>query len=129
MAAGSGVRSALVLGLNATPRVSQVELLEAGGWTVKLSASLSDAVNVLQVWSPDVLLLDADKGSEEERKFLRAALDTRPDRRLPVVMMLGRSDLSAMVCAVREGADAVFVRPVSPARLWQRLKRLGGIRV
>ena len=99
-------------------------LLGALGYRLLLAASAEQALETLDVVSPDLVLTDVHLGAMSGVE-LCARLKADPRYELmPVVILTAVGDLEARVAGLAAGADAFFTKPVEFVELRTRLSAL-----
>lgn len=95
------------------------ERLQEAGWHVRLATKGSEALEIIRAWSPDVVVCDLHMPEMEGLEVMRRIHAI--DHTLPVVVLSGDADLSAVLGAVRQGAfdyvvkDGADIRPLHAA--------------
>jgi len=126
-------RSALVMGRIA-PRVLVVdddlpicELLELAfadeGWDVQVRTRGQDALDLLEWWTADVILLDLRMPGMDAEAFLSRYRGPEPvERAIPVLLLSASSNLDDH--AVRLGVSAVVAKPFDVDALCTTVRRV-----
>jgi cyclic di-GMP phosphodiesterase len=115
-----------VLVVEDEPRIREVlsGLLGALGYRLLLAASAEQALDALNVVSPDLVLTDVHLGAMSGIE-LCARLKADPRYELmPVVILTAVGDLEARVAGLAAGADDFFTKPVEFVELRTRLAAL-----
>jgi DNA-binding NtrC family response regulator len=100
---------------------SLTDLMTGAGWTVRQAGDGTEAIQVAEEWSPQVVLLDLEmpvKGGQaalEELRFLA------PD--VPVVILTGHGNIERAVVAMKAGATDFLTKPPDPDHLLVVLER------
>lgn len=102
------------------------EHLAADRFGVMPAPSASDALRLCRYNHPDLLLLDLNlpdaSGLDVLREIREAnGIDSRFDRRLPVIVVTGRSDDADKVRGLDSGADDYLVKPFVYSELRARI--------
>ena len=103
-------------------------VLHQRGAEVQTAASVSDALDSLEAWRPDVLVSDADSPQHDSYSLIGKieSLDTDLGGRIPALALtaLGRSDprLGRLIAEVHRDLP----KPVEPALLTAEIARLAG---
>ena len=104
-------------------------LLGALGYRLLMAASAEQALDALNVVSPDLVLTDVHLGAMSGIE-LCARLKTDPRHELmPVVILTAVGDLQARVAGLAAGADDFFTKPVEFVELRTRLTALLRVRM
>jgi putative two-component system response regulator len=117
---------ATILVVEDEPRIREVlsGLLGALGYRLLLAGSAEQALDVLNVVSPDLVLTDVNLGALSGIE-LCARLKADPRYELmPVVILTAVGDLEARVAGLAAGADDFFTKPVEFVELRTRLAAL-----
>jgi DNA-binding response OmpR family regulator len=91
--------------------------LELDGYTVLEAASLAEARDQLDAAAVDAVLLDLHLGRDRSHDLIAELAD----RRIPVALVTGSTDLGAARAA---GADAVLPKPFAIEQLAQTVRSL-----
>ena len=113
------------------PRIRDVlsGLLGALGYRLLMAASAEQAVDALNVVSPDLVLTDVHLGAMSGIE-LCARLKADPRHELmPVAILTAVGDLQARVAGLAAGADDFFTKPVEFVELRTRLTALLRVRM
>lgn len=113
------------------PRIRDVlsGLLGALGYRLLMAASAEQALDALNVVSPDLVLTDVHLGAMSGIE-LCARLKADPRHELmPVVILTAVGDLQARVAGLAAGADDFFTKPVEFVELRTRLTALLRVRM
>ena len=95
------------------------EQLQEAGWQVRLATRGSEALTIIRAWPPDAVVCDLHMPEMEGLEVMRRIHTSDPT--LPVVVLSGDADLSAVLGAVRQGAfdyvlkDGADIRPLQAA--------------
>ena len=97
-------------------------LLAQRGAQADAAPSIAGAVELLDRFRPDAILLDLKLPDAQELSGLRRLREARPEAR--VVMMTGFGTIETAVEAVKSGAEDFLTKPVAPEHLFHVLGRL-----
>jgi len=117
-----------VLIIDDDPQVVTVleQFLVGEGFEVAIASSGSDALKLISIDEPDLVLLDIGLGSEDGREVL-GELKLASDA--PVIFLTGRALESERIAGLKLGADDYIVKPFSlgevVARIESVLRRAG----
>jgi two-component system, OmpR family, alkaline phosphatase synthesis response regulator PhoP len=98
--------------------------LEKDGFRTSIARSGTEALNLINSGSPDLLVLDLmlpEIGGIEVCKRLRNAPDTAL---LPIIMLTAKSEESDTIVGLELGADDYVTKPFSPKAFVARVKAL-----
>ena len=126
----TGADRPTILVVEDEPRIRDVlsGLLGALGYRLLMAASAEQALDVLHVVSPDLVLTDVHLGAMSGVE-LCARLKADPRYELtPVVILTAVGDLEARVAGLAAGADDFFTKPVEFVELRTRLAALLRVR-
>jgi DNA-binding response OmpR family regulator len=105
------------------------DALEAEGFTVDLAGSVDQALSLLAVVQPDVIVLDLglpDGDGLDLLNRLRIGGNT-----VPVLVVTARAGLNDRIRGLDRGADDYIIKPAAPAEIAARcralLRRQGGL--
>lgn len=100
-------------------------LLEGAGFSVATFTDPSQAVALLQVQQPVLILLDLMFPGQRWPAFeVIADLRGETGQRTPVAVISGRADFRSRLQATRAGADAYFVKPLDDRQLVEAVTQL-----
>ena len=100
---------------------SQGELIESQGYAVKTVTSAQVAVQALETFSPDVVLIDVRLGDTDGIDVLAEFLAHESS---PIcIMMTGYASIESAVEALKTGAYDYLTKPISPNDLFGTLNR------
>jgi putative two-component system response regulator len=123
---GGAVERPTILVVEDEPHIREVlsGLLGALGYRLLMAASAEQALDALNVVSPDLVLTDVHLGAMSGIE-LCARLKADPRYELtPVVILTAVGDLEARVAGLAAGADDFFTKPVEFVELRTRLTAL-----
>src|SRR3954466_2543011 len=98
------------------------DLLDMEGFDVSVARDAVEAVRVLPVFRPEVILLDLRMPHLDGEGFLRGMTGLPASRRVPVVLISAKEDLPAI--ASRGGAAAYLQKPFEAPQLLSVLQRV-----
>jgi len=104
-------------------RLTRMMLTNLGAKSVVEVADGLAALEAIRTWDPDIMFLDCDMpvldGMEVMRIVRSPGVFPRPN--LPIIMLTGRAQRSAVMEALRNGAHEFLLKPTSPKALCDRL--------
>jgi DNA-binding response OmpR family regulator len=108
------------------PDIAQlvVRYLDKAGFTTEIASSGRDALQVVGVRPPDLLVLDLmlpQIDGLEVCRMLRAGAATSA---LPIIMLTARAEESERIVGLELGADDYLAKPFSPGELVARVRAL-----
>ena len=98
--------------------------LEHAGHSVRRAVSAAQALELIQIARPDLLLLDwmlPDRSGIELARRLRSERRTRD---IPIIMVTARAQEQDKVHGLESGADDYLTKPFSPRELLARIQAL-----
>ena len=131
LALGALIERPTILVVEDEPHIREVlaGLLGALGYRLLMASSAEQALDALDVVSPDLVLTDVHLGAMSGIE-LCARLKADPRYELmPVVILAAVGDLGARVAGLSAGADDFFTKPVEFVELRTRLTALLRVRV
>jgi two-component system, chemotaxis family, CheB/CheR fusion protein len=96
-------------------------LLEAEGWTVETYATCEAFLDAYRPGREACLLIDARMPGMSGLELLRQLRDA--GRRLPAIMITGKSDVSIVVQAMKAGASDFIEKPIGRGELLASIER------
>jgi len=96
--------------------------LEREGLVVETCGNVAEAVEALERFAPDLLVLDVTLPDGSGLDVLRAA--SSPNARIPTIMLTARGDEADRVVGLELGADDYVTKPFSPRELAARVRAL-----
>src|SRR5262245_61412705 len=108
------------------PDIAQLvaRYLDKAGFTTEIATSGRDALQVVGVRPPDLLVLDLmlpQVDGLEVCRMLRAGTTTSA---LPIIMLTARAEESERIVGLELGADDYLAKPFSPGELVARVRAL-----
>lgn len=98
------------------------QLLARFGHEVEEATSGESAVEKVERWNPDAILLDVGLPGMSGIAFLRTIRHRRPV--IPTIMMTAHATVQTAVDAMRTGAVDYLTKPLDPGELESALARL-----
>jgi len=95
--------------------------LEAAGFTVQSALSAKNALDAIQLWTPDVVITDL---AMPEMDGIELCRSIRSFSRVPIVVLSVKGDERAKVQALDSGADDYVTKPFSMGELLARVRAL-----
>ena len=113
---GSAARALVVM---AEPVLAEVvnRALNHGQYSIRVAQTVEEATAALTGWRPHLAILDMEIAGGAILERLRS---TQEGRRLPVIAVTRRGDLSAKLAAFARGVDDVLTIPFFPEELSAR---------
>jgi DNA-binding response OmpR family regulator len=117
----------LLLTVSDPARMAQLNLLiRSAGYDVRAAFDGQQALNLLRIERPDVLVLDHDLQGMDGLEALRRLRQQSGGRlSLPVVLLVGEASGSAEREALEAGARAVIKLPYDPSQFLDTVRRAG----
>jgi two-component system phosphate regulon response regulator PhoB len=98
--------------------------LERAGYEVMRATNVEAAAAALRGELPGLMLLDWVLPTASGVTFLRELRNDRRTRRIPIIMLTGRSEETDKVTGLEAGADDYLTKPFSHRELLARIKAL-----
>ena len=95
--------------------------LEAAGFTVQSAVSARNALDAIQLWTPDVVITDLAMPEIDGIELCRSI---RSFSRVPIVVLSVKGDERAKVQALDSGADDYVTKPFGMSELLARVRAL-----
>jgi two-component system KDP operon response regulator KdpE len=95
--------------------------LEAAGFTVQSALSARNALDAIQLWTPDVVITDL---AMPEMDGIELCRSIRSFSRVPIVVLSVKGDERAKVQALDSGADDYVTKPFGMDELLARVRAL-----
>lgn len=119
----------LLLTISDSTRMAQVNsLIRSAGYEARAAFDGQQALHLLRIERPDLLLLDYElQGIDGVETMRRLRKQSGGRLSLPVVMLLSTNNESARREALELGAHSVFVTPYDPAALLKSVRVAGSV--
>jgi DNA-binding response OmpR family regulator/GGDEF domain-containing protein len=126
-ASGAVMPRRLLLTISDSARMAQVNsLIRSAGYEARAAFDGQQALHLLRIERPDLLLLDYDlQGIDGVEMIRRLRKQSGGQLNLPVVMLLSSNNERARREALELGAHSVFVAPYDPAALLKSVRVAG----
>src|SRR5437763_5294361 len=95
--------------------------LEAAGFSVQSALSAKNAIDAIQLWTPDVVITDL---AMPEMGGIELCSKIREFSRVPIVVLSVKGDEHAKVQALDSGADDYVTKPFGMSELLARVRAL-----
>ncbi len=105
-------------------KIAQMSLALKGGLLVEVRASGEEALELVQKWQPDIILLDVimpDMSGPQTMTRLRKLPETKE---VPVVFMTSKTQPQDLRVYESLGAAGIIKKPFSPLTLSERVREL-----
>ncbi len=114
----------LVVDDNADNCLLMRELLTSRGYDVGCASSADQAQKLLEISTPDLILLDVIMPGKSGYEWCRELKENSETRLIPVVMITGLTDREDKVRGIEAGADDFLNKPIFPEELFARVASL-----
>lgn len=114
----------LVVDDDAALRVLLEEQLRALGYSVLAAGSAEQALRLLEMTTPDLILTDVHMGAMSGVELCARVKSDPRFQLIPVIILTARSDRDARVAGLGAGADDFFSKPFDPLELRTRVAAL-----
>ena len=102
-------------------KILGIALGNAGGYQLSLCASAMDALDILQTYQPDLILLDVMMPVMDGPTFLSTIRQTEHLKEIPVIFMTAKVQPQEVEQYHAMGVLGVISKPFDPMRLSERL--------
>lgn len=102
--------------------VTQLTLTELGGFEVRHCASGSEAIRSIEVYQPQLLLLDVMMPNMDGPETLRHIHSKPGFEKLPVVFMTAKAQTHEQQEYIDMGALGVIIKPFDPLKLCDQIR-------
>jgi phosphate regulon transcriptional regulator PhoB len=96
--------------------------LTRGGFQVFVSGGTASALQDLETWQPDLIVLDVMLPGSDGFELCRQIRQSGKLGRIPVIFLTARSDEVDRVLGLEIGGDDYITKPFSPRELMARIK-------
>ncbi|PYS48366.1 MAG: hypothetical protein DMF68_13410 [Acidobacteria bacterium] len=127
-ASGTVMPRRLLLTVSDSARMTQINsLIRSAGYEARAAFDGQQALHLLKIERPDLLLLDYElQGIDGLETIRRLRKQSGGRLSLPVIMILSNENERARREALELGAHSVFVTPYDPAEFLASVRRAGG---
>ncbi len=94
-----------------------VLLKKMGFFKINLAESGQEAIKLLNIWMPDIIILDLIMPGLDGIATLRSIRGTKQTASVPVIMVTGSRDSKKQKECIRHGANQVIFKPMTLDRL------------
>ncbi|MGD9643083.1 MAG: response regulator [Elusimicrobiales bacterium] len=101
-----------------------VQLLEPEGYKTLAAGTVKDALHLLEVVTPDMLIVDWNLPDRTGLELVKEVRAQKKFRKTRVVMNTIRDSESDQVAAYLEDADLYFTKPIKPEIFLGKIKKL-----
>lgn len=128
-ASGDVMPRRLLLTVSDSARMTQINsLIRSAGYEARAAFDGQQALHLLRIERPDLLLLDYElQGIDGLETIRRLRKQSGGRLSLPVIMILSTENERARREALELGAHSVFVTPYDPAEFLASVRRAGGV--
>jgi two-component system, chemotaxis family, chemotaxis protein CheY len=104
-------------------RLTRSMLLNLGAKSVLEAADGLAALEAIRTRDPDIVLLDWDMPVVSGMEIMRIVRSPGvfPNPNVPIIMLTGNANISAVTAALRAGVNEFLIKPTSPKALRERL--------
>lgn len=104
--------------------IAALALRSVGKMTVSLARSASDAIEMLEIQQPDLLLLDVMMPGMDGTSFFESLKEAPHLAHIPVVFMTARAHGGEIERYLAMGAAGFVAKPFDPMTLAERLRSI-----
>jgi class 3 adenylate cyclase/CheY-like chemotaxis protein len=98
--------------------------LEAGGYTVHWGGTGAEALELVRIHRPLLVVSDVEMPEMDGHALCRALKADVALRAIPVIMLTSLNATSDVLAGLREGADAYVTKPYDPPHVLERIEHL-----
>lgn len=102
-------------------------VLESRGFDVRVATNGDEALEMLKIERPDVILLDLMAPKKEGLEVCRRVRASSHADHVPLVVLSAKSDAQTRFQAMKAGADDYLVKPIRPSDLVKRLTNVAQV--
>jgi CheY-like chemotaxis protein len=95
-----------------------------GGYTLKLSASGTEALEVLKDFSPDIILLDLIMPNMNGIEVLKKIKMQNAFKNPPIILMTGQSDFEQLKLSKELAIIGIINKPFDPIQLSKQVQKI-----
>jgi DNA-binding response OmpR family regulator len=113
-----------ILVVDDEPQIIEVlqAYLEREGLVVQSAGTVAKALDTIERFHPDMLILDISLPDGSGLDVLRSAV--RPEGRIPAIMLTARAEEAERIVGLELGADDYITKPFSPREVVARVRAL-----
>lgn len=100
------------------------QLLEPAGYKVAAAGTVREALNLLEMFTPDLLIADWNLPDRTGLDLVREVRANKKFRKVRIVMNTIRDSENDQVSAYTEDVDFYFTKPVKPEIFLGKIKKL-----
>ncbi len=94
-----------------------------GHYTLKLSASGAEALEILKVFSPDLILLDLMMPNMSGIEVLKKITMQKELKKTPIILMTGQSELEPLKLSKELAVIGIISKPFDPIQLSEQVQK------
>ncbi|MDT8287138.1 MAG: response regulator [Elusimicrobiales bacterium] len=103
-----------------------IQLLEPEGYGTLSAGTAKDALKLLEMLTPDLMILDWNLPDKTGLELLKEVRSRKKFRRMRIVMNTIRDSESDQLAAYLEDIDLYFTKPIKPDIFLGKIKKLLG---
>lgn len=100
------------------------QLLEPEGFKVLAAGTVKDALNLLEMITPDLLIVDWNLPDRTGIEFIKEVRAQKKFRKVRIVMNTIRDGESDQLAAYLEHVDFYFTKPINPEVFLGKIKKI-----
>lgn len=100
------------------------QLLEPQGYKVALAGSVKEALNLLEMINPDLLIIDWNLPDKTGLDLVREVRGNKKFRKVRIVMNTIRDSEGDQLSAYLESVDFYFTKPIKPEIFLEKIHKL-----
>ena len=100
------------------------DLLQKDGFVVKIARDGLEAIDILEKYSPDIVILDIVMPRMNGYELCRTIRANNKTKNVPIVICSAKGEKFDIYWAMKQGADAYIAKPFRPKELVGTIKNL-----
>lgn len=100
------------------------QLLEPEGFKVVAASTVKEALNLLELVKPDLMIVDWNLPDRTGLELVKEVREQKKHRKLRIIMNTIRDSESDQLSAYMEDVDLYFTKPIKPEVFLEKVKKL-----
>lgn len=118
------VKNILIVDDSKTEQIYLSQILNAEGFGTRVASNADEAQAMIDVSTPDLILLDIVMPGQSGFQFARALTRDAKYANIPIILCTSKDQETDRVWGMRQGAKAYIVKPVQRAELLEKIRAL-----